>query len=185
MGYSELESKIRADFKRDLDEVTKASDEEVRRINEETRKAAEDASAKILARGGNTAALRYRQIVGAARLESMRALNAEKNRLLDGVFAGAGEAFMALPSARKAKLLRKLAEDAASAGVAGRARVDKSCRRLFKGVKGMKVVEGNLGGFGVILESADGLMTVDNRLDTIISRAKMKLKPQVNRILFG
>jgi vacuolar-type H+-ATPase subunit E/Vma4 len=185
MGYRELESNIRADFKRDLDAVVRSSEEEVRRINEETRKMAEDASAKVLAHGENTAALRHRKIVGAGRLESMRAFNAEKNRLVDGIFTSAREAFMALPNERKAKLLKKLAEDAALTGMVNRVKVDKSYRRLLKGAKGMKVVEGNLGDFGVILESADGLMTVDNRLNTIINQAKTKLKPQVNRILFG
>ncbi len=182
MGYRELESRIRSDFQAEVDEIGEKAGQEADAVLEDIRREAAENADEARAAGSRKAELEYRRRVGKARLDAMNAAAAEKARLTDKVLAEAGEKIKSLPDEKKAAYLKRLAGDARLIEGKATVKVSRENKRLLKGVK--NVEESDIG-FGVVIESADGSARVDNRLETIMGRARVKLKPDVGRILFG
>jgi len=185
MGYAELEAKIKADHEKDLDAVRKRAEAEVASLHAEAGRAASEAASKILVSGKKRGAERMRQIVGQARLESIRKVGEERNRLVGEVFSRALTSILESSDRAKAALLKTLSKDASLIDGKKNILVDKRYKKLVKPVAGAKVVAEDIGDFGVIIESQDRLVRVDNRLKTILEKSKPRLKPQVAKILFG
>ncbi|MFH1056098.1 MAG: V-type ATP synthase subunit E [Candidatus Altiarchaeota archaeon] len=185
MGYKELEEKIRTDFQKEIDAITGVSALETLSVVDEIKGEAKSATEKIKIQGEHKAELRYRQVVGKTKLDAMRSLNAEKSRLVDEVFDKAKAAILALPNSSKRTYINRLVDDGKLIDGGKVVRVDKHYKGLLEGDSFLKFIDDNLGDFGVVIESEDGLMRVDNRLGTIIAQAKVRLKPEVNKIIFG
>jgi V/A-type H+-transporting ATPase subunit E len=185
MGQRELEERIRADFKRDLDAIRKESEDMVERIRQELKTQADSQADRVRARGERKAALEYKRMVGQAKLNAVHTLGRRRNQLIDQVFEKARQEVLAMSDKKKGVYLGKLAEDAALIPGEHVIRIDDRYRRLFKAkVKG-KVAADDLGDFGVIIESSDGTVRADNRLESLLNNAKARLKPQVNKLIFS
>ncbi|MBD3387736.1 MAG: hypothetical protein GF416_01695 [Candidatus Altiarchaeales archaeon] len=184
MGYRELEDRIKKEYQRELDEINRNSESEAGKIRGEAESAAEAEKKRILDAGRRRAELEYRRIVGNARLEARRRVSEEKNSLSEKVISEAIEAVDGLTDSRKRQLLERLVKDASYLPGKPVVKVEKAYAKMVKG-KDVKVVEEDIGGLGVLIESEDGKIKVDNRLANVVGRAKTRLKPEVNRILFG
>jgi len=185
MGYVELEARIRADHMKAVGELKVKAEEEAAKIMAEAKAAAYAASERVRLGGERRAALIYRQVVGQARLEAMRAMGSEKNRLVEKVFAEAARRVMSLPHDKKAGLVRRLAEDARLIGGRKKVRVNRGFGGVLVGLPDSEVVEEDFDCLGVIISSEDGAVTIDNRLSSVLGQSKPRLTPEVNVILFG
>ena len=185
MGLMELEAKLRSDAERELAEIKRNADSEVASVLAGINAAAERESARIVAEGERKAFLASSKILSDAKSLAMRNESLEKNKILDAVIIKAREKILALPDGKKAELLYKLSSNPVFEGREYRVLVDKKYSKLLKSKGKMKVMHSDLGDFGVILESADGLVRVDNRISVVLERLKPKLKPKLIKTLYG
>ena len=185
MGYLELEAAIRADFGKEMAKLSQDCAAEVARIGEESRQAGMQAADRIVGQAGRKAVLTRRQIAGMASHEAMLRVNTEKNRLIEAVFADARAAILSASDKEKSDFLHTLARDGDTLPGKKRILIDRNHFKLLHGLKGIETVESEIGDFGIVIESHDGLMRIDNRMDSLLENARAGLRPQVNRILFG
>jgi len=184
MGYGELEANIRGKSKRLAEELSSEYSGKAAKIRLDSEAAAKEAEQKILVRAGKAAALRRRTIVGAARNDALRRVGQAKSLMLDEAFEAAKAALEAMPEGKKAGLLNRLQKDADAIDGAKVVRTGRGNGRLIQPRKDVKLVEEDVGGFGIIIESEDGSIRVDNRIGPLIERMKASLKPGVGATLF-
>jgi vacuolar-type H+-ATPase subunit E/Vma4 len=185
MGYGELEKRMREAAKKEAEEHAAKAGAEAQAIDSQARTDAEEAKARIKMRMERETALRRRQTTGAATLEAMKATGRRRSELVEAAFAEARAAVLALPQERKEALMARLLRDADLVPGEKLVKVDPLYRSLLPRDTPHEIAEERLGDFGLIIESADGLVRIDNRLGTIIENAKSRMKPQVSKTLFG
>lgn len=184
MGYLELEANIRAKSKREAEELSSEYARGAAKIRSDSEASAQEARRRILNGAAKDAELRRRTIAGAARNEAMRRVGREKALIVDGVFEAAKEALSSLPAEKRAGLLNRLLADADAIDGPKIVRTGRGNGGLLKPRKDAAVVEEDVGGFGLIIESEDGSIRVDNRIGPLVERMKTSLKPGVGGILF-
>ena len=185
MGLIELEAKIRSDGEREVREIAARTEAEVNSILSEIESAAGREADRIIAEGRSTAILSAAKILSDARESALRRASLAKNAVLDGVFEEAKKKVLAMPDSKKSELLLKLSAHSAFSSGGFRVLVDLKYYPLVKSRKKNNFVKSGLGDFGVVIESKDGLVRVDNRLNVLVERMKPALKPKIGRMLFG
>jgi len=181
MGLIELEAKLRSDAEKELQEIKAGIDSQVASILAEIKSSAEIDGRRIIEGGERKARLMASKILSDAKAKCARAESRGKNLAVEEVFAEASRRVLAMPDARKAGFLLKLFLSPVFEGLKFQAKVDKKYFPLVKGAGKKHVVEAELGDFGVMLESADGLIRVDNRISSMMER----IKPKIAKMLFG
>ncbi|MCX6695193.1 MAG: hypothetical protein NTU61_02715 [Candidatus Altiarchaeota archaeon] len=184
MGLMELEAKIRADGEREIQDLMDKAESQITAIRDEINRSAAKEAAKIVAQGQSTALISANKVLNEAKGSAVRRESAEKNAVIDRVFEKAKESVLSFPDSRKSELLTRLSHDPVFDGGEFQVLVDGKYRKLLKGAGG-KVVESELGDFGVVIESMDGLIRVDNRLESVLSRMKPRMKPSIVKMIFG
>jgi vacuolar-type H+-ATPase subunit E/Vma4 len=185
MGFAELEAKIKADSAREIAVVNAKADAEIKEVLAAINSFADKEVEKILSEGGRRASLSASKAVTDAKVNALRAESREKNILIDRVFESAREKILSLPDKEKAELLVRLSTNPVFDGRDYEVLVDKKYFDLVKGKKKPAFEKADLGDFGVVLKSKDGLVKVDNTMGAVISRAKSRLTPVVAKTLFG
>jgi len=182
MGYRELELKLR---KRSEKEIKSIEDDFADQVSEVEADIGSDASREakqIIERGRRKAQLQYMKKVGEATRQSKAMIEAAKSSFSDEIIEAARERVLELPDEDKAKLLTSLAKDEGKIGKDARIIIDPEYVNLLSADN---VKAGDIGDFGLVIESADGSIRVDNTLATLIETKKVKLKPIIYDVLFG
>ncbi|RLI94233.1 MAG: hypothetical protein DRO90_02375 [Candidatus Altiarchaeales archaeon] len=179
MAIEDIEKAIKEDTRKKIDEINREMNETIKIIHEEIENEIKKNVEKIKRDGEREAELTYKRIVADANIKSREMIEKEKNELVEKVFEEARNRILNASDREKTRILKILIEKGKEAIEDPVILVDKKYSSLVKGCK--KV---NINDFGVILKSRDGFVTVDNTLNSIIERSKIKLKYKVASILF-
>jgi vacuolar-type H+-ATPase subunit E/Vma4 len=184
MGYAELEKSIREEYAQRIRLVNESAKKKEDAILEAIREDARAESERILSDYGRRANLISRQIIGKANMEAMRLLDDEKARILDDTFQKLLERLNTLSDGQKSKLMAHLASDEAIIEGDKTVRVRAQDAQFLPPNLKSTVKTEDIGEFGLIISSADGLISVDNRISQAASRIWDELLPDVTGIMF-
>ncbi|MBU0762087.1 MAG: hypothetical protein KKD39_03615, partial [Candidatus Altiarchaeota archaeon] len=153
-------------------------------IGDDARAEGEKLAQDILAQGQRKALIHKQKMLGEEANKRMTELTAQKAKAVGEAISEAKAKIISLPDEAKSKMLSQLASDAQAIASEKKIKVDPKYAKLFKGVEGSEVVVEDIGDFGVVIESKDGLMKIDNRLSAVLESKAQSIKPKINKILF-
>lgn len=189
MGFDELAEKIKGAGDKEIADINKGAEKEVEAILKSYEDAAKQVCDTIIRRGEIDCDLLHRQMISKAKVEA-KGLEAEKKSdILDDVFIQAKKAIQKTPKNIQSKIIMKLVKDGVKVGDEVTLQLDaknitlvnkKELGGLFKKAK----VEKADIGFGVVIESVDKKVRVDNTLDNVLEGLKRDLRSKVNKVLF-
>jgi len=185
MGLGELKNRIASDAESEISEINSEADGRISVLTESVRKSSLEKADKILKDAEAKADLAFKKIVSKARVEASSQVSCLKNQLIEDVFSEVSAKIESLSDKQKRQVLSNLVSGASRVGDDVVVYVDPKYKKLIPTSKQYTVVGKNLGVFGVVLSSADGLITVDNTLPAVIARTRDQLKPCVSEILYG
>ncbi|HHQ45200.1 MAG TPA: hypothetical protein ENN13_03580 [Candidatus Altiarchaeales archaeon] len=185
MGLQELESRLRQDAQREKDRIRSEAQETASREREKYAKEVDAAYEKELARGLRLAELSGKKIVAEASVHAAAALSNARHEVMEDVFKKSKERVITLPDSEKKKLLEKWMKSRDNISGKVRVRVDPEYQNLLKKEKDVEILAEKNMGFGLVIESSDGKIRVDCRIDSVISGLKETLKPEVSQIIWG
>ncbi len=185
MGYDELSARIRQDYDSEIAAIRLEQAQKVKEIEGATLSDAEKRQSDIIADAQRKALIKRQRMVGEERSKNLMEISQEKVKAADEVLSEAKKRILDLPDDVKSRLLKALANDAMAVPGRKKLKVDQKYAKLIRSFEGVDVVSEDLGEFGIIMESEDGLMRVDNRLSSVLESKKQALKPRINEILFG
>ena len=179
MALEDIEKEIRKEGEQKIDEINRETNDIIKSIRDETENRIKKRVEKIKRDGEKEADLTYRRIIADANIRAKEMLENEKNELVERVFEEARKRILNASDKEKANILKKLIDNGKSSIKNPKILVDRKYSSLVKGG-----ISSDIGDFGVILQSEDGVVTVDNTLNSVIERLKVKLKPKIASILF-
>ncbi len=179
MAFEKIESKIKEKGNEEVKGIKGEAKKEIDGIEKDIKTGEEKANKKVMDKRKQEFELIPKRIISNARMERKLQVDSKKAEIVHNVFESAKKKILDMDSKKKEKLLKSLAEDA-----------KKSVRDpvLYVDKKYAKFIDAkakDIGDFGVIVESKDGSMRVDNTLDNLMLRMEPDLKAKVGGILFG
>lgn len=183
MGYKELEKKLRIRGDKELDRINVKYDSEIEAVKTENKSQAKTAGSKLKKELGSENKLRYLKTIGQHKSSLESQLNHRKRELCDMILDVAKEEIVGSTEEDKARFLKGLVKDRQHLPEDSKVMVDKRYAGLVKGVENVEAVD--LGDFGLLIESSDGMVKVDNTLETLFQTKDMLLRPKIMDALFG
>lgn len=179
MALEKIESKIREKGKREMKEIEKSVKIETDGVEKVMKAEEEKAHKKVMDKRKQELELIPKRIISNARMERKLQVDSKRAKIVHNVFEGAKKKILDMDNKRKEKLLKSLAEDARKGVRDPVLYVDKKYSKLIS------AKAKDIGDFGVIVESKDGSMRVDNTLNNLMLRMEPDLKAKIGGILFG
>lgn len=177
MGLDEIEKQIREEGQKHIDEINKRNEEEIDQIRSGFADDAEKEYKKILEDGKKEADLSKMMIITDARVKAQQRIREEKIELIKNIFDTARKRILSMDDAEKSKILEKLSKDKEKVKDPV-LWVDPAYEDLIN------AKTKSINDFGLIIESKDGSMCIDNTLNSLISRSQDTLRPKIAKILF-
>ena len=103
----------------------------------------------------------------------------EKNKLIDQVFDNARMQIMGYSDKEKTAILEALAKQGKKIIKDADILVDKKYSKLLKDAKPK-----DLGDFGVVVQSKDGKIRIDNTLNNLLKQMETDMRPKIAEVLF-
>ncbi|MFH1588920.1 MAG: V-type ATP synthase subunit E family protein [Candidatus Diapherotrites archaeon] len=181
-----LIERIKEEGKKEVDLINHQFDEEARQIMNEARQSAEKEKAKILEESQRKAEMEKTRIISSANISVNRKKLTAVDELTEKVFINAKEQ---IPSLRKNKNYGKKLEEMVKKGVieinekeliirVAKPDVSKIKSSWFKGIKA-KVNSDDSILAGAVIESGDGLISVDYTFESLLEKNWPHLKKKV------
>jgi len=203
MGVDKIKSKILEDAKAEANKIISEAKEEEAKILEKAKEEAEKRKAEILKRGEKEAEMTKSRIISEAKLEAKKKLLEAKEEIIEMAINKLKEELAKLPeqSDYKDKLIKLIKDGAVSLG-GGELVVrlnkrdmelieDSTLWNLEKEVENAtnKVTVLKKGEpvditGGCIIETADGLKSLDNSLEAIFNRNMNEIRARITEKLF-
>ena len=180
MGLEELESRIAEDAEKQIQEIKQESNKRIKEIQEGIERDANQEAEKILRNGKQEANLTYRRIIADTIIKGKYRIEKRKNSIIDDAFGTARNNILESSDPEKKKFLEKLIEIDRDKVNEPQIMVDPKYANLVKEAKAV-----DIGDFGVIIQSRDGKMRIDNTLTNKINRLKTTLRAEISSMLFG
>lgn len=180
IGLKELEAKIRTDSNDEVKKIEAETKKEIAEIEEGIKAKAESEVEKVRKDGDGEVSRVKKRIIADANTQVKELLSAEKNRILEDVFAESVKSILALPDDEKKKVLAGLAKEGSLVVKDAKLLVDGKYKSLLAGSEAAEI-----GDFGVVIASKDGSLRIDNTLGSRMKQIKATLKPKLAALLFA
>lgn len=183
MGLEEIEASIRGQGRKQIADLKDKASEEMKQIKRqfdgETDKECKKTSLEFEKKSESL----RKGILNEARTRASNLIAVEKSRLVEQVLREAEEKVRKMPEEAKRKMLSKMLEGL-DIGEKCTLLVESQCAALIPKSAKFEVKRQELGDFGFVLSSRDGLITVDRRLDSLMQEISEKNRHEVSEILF-
>ncbi|VVB51267.1 V-type ATP synthase subunit E [uncultured archaeon] len=178
MGVSEIEAKIRAAGKKEAEAISKEADASIALFEGEVKSEADAVITEVARSRSKGVEQVSKRIRAATRLSAQETVESAKNRLIDEAFDKAKKTVLEASEADKKKYLKALADEGLKQIPGAVVYVDPAYAHLIKAEKRA------LSDFGVVVESKDGVVRIDNTLTAYLARVKQAQKAEIAKTLF-
>jgi len=191
MAMKDIVRRIGEDARAEKDRILEEGKAEAQRIRAGHQMEADARMEELRAQAGKERKSMSDMMISTARSGASREILEEKEKFIDEVMSSALTGLGALSDSDYGSLVRKLYQN-------GRELTGENCRAIpctsrdekalkDAGISGVSPLESAArpGTGGVIVESLDGKIRVDNSFEAIMERKRLSLKVQVSRILFA
>lgn len=184
MGLEDIEAKIRGQGKRQADEIRLKARDEMDGISKQYEVEGRQKCDKIAVDYKKKSAALVRGILSTARLQASNLVAMEKSRIIESVFDSARNEVLKLLAEGKKKILAAMLEGKSLIDGKPVVLIEAKYAGLLPKSGGIEVKTQDIGNFGLILTSKDGLIRIDKRLNTMLKDFSEKIKPDLCEILF-
>ncbi len=203
MGVDKIKSKILEDAKAEANKIISKAEEEKAKILEKAKEEAEKRKAEILKKGEKEAEMTKNRIISEAKLEAKKKLLETKEEIIEMAINKLKEELTKLPEQPdyKDKLIKLIKEGAISLGGGDLVvrlnkrdieliddstlwNLEKEVESVTKKVTVLKKGEPVDIVGGCIIETADGLKSLDNSLEAIFNRNLNVIRARITEKLF-
>jgi len=203
MGVDKIKSKILEDAKAEANKIISKAEEEKAKILEKAKEEAEKRKAEILKKGEKEAEMTKNRIISEAKLEAKKKLLETKEEIIEMAINKLKEELTKLPEQPdyKDKLIKLIKEGAISLGGGDLVvrlnkrdieliddstlwNLEKEVENITKKVTVLKKGEPVDIVGGCIIETADGLKSLDNSLEAIFNRNLNVIRARITEKLF-
>ena len=150
--------------------------EEIKGLTISIERIANDRANKILSEGRDEISLIKKQIIANAKINAKDEIEKEKSFWIENVFEMARKKILTLSDTEKTALLASLSKGGEGFNIY----VDKKYSPLMKNIA-HKTTDMD---FGIIMESKDGKIRIDNTLDNRMKMIRQQIIPEIAKILF-
>lgn len=179
MGIEKIENKIRDAGQREMEEIKRNAEKEIRKIENEINEEALKAYREVKEKRKQELILMPRRIVSDAVMEKKKRTEEKRIEFVYRAFDTAKDRILSMDKETKKKILKNLAEEGKRHAKNPLLYVDKNYSDLIT------ATAKNIGDFGVVVESEDKTLIIDNTLNNVMKRIEPNLKPRLAKILFG
>ncbi len=184
-------SKIKSEAEEEANKIIREAEEEAKKIIDNAKREAELLRERILARGRDSAKAEKQRILASAKLSAKRKIEETKEGIIKEVFDKALEKIKNVEADNYKNTLKRLIKS--SVEVLGskdvRIKVRKEDRGLVEDIiKELDIkaeISEELDSMGVVVESPDESLIIDNRFERILERKMDELRIKVAKELFG
>lgn len=177
MGLEQILKKIKSESEAEKEKIRNEIESERKKILNDASEKAKIIASRILEKGRAEINLEKSKIIANAKISAKDKIDKVKAMWVENAFEEAKREILSLPDNKKSEILKKLCdiEDKENFDVY----VDEKYKNLINNAK----VE-NIGDFGVILRSKDGIIKINNSLNEKIRSLKQNMSSKVAEILF-
>lgn len=180
MAIKDIENKIREEGNKEIERINSIAENNVKIIEKVIEKYANSEAENVRKDLMNKAELTRRQIIADANIKAKQMRETEKNNLIEQVFGQAKMQILGADDKEKKAILEGLAKVGKKSIKDAEVLVDKKYAKLLKGAKSQ-----DIGDFGVVVQSKDGKIKIDNTLNNRLKQMEIDLRPKVAEVLFA
>ena len=180
MAITDIENEIRKEGSNKINRINEIADSNVKIIEQTIEKYAKSEADRVMKESANKSELMRRQIIADARIKSKQMIEDEKNSLINQVFDNAKMQILGAKDDEKKAVLDALASEGKKNIKDADFIVDKKYSKLLKGATTQ-----DLGDFGVVVQSKDGKIRIDNTLNNRLKQMEVNLRPKLAGVLFA
>lgn len=181
MGLKEIETEIRKEGKEEIKRTKRETEKTIKEIRGKIEEEANEEYKKEKLQRWKELEMIPKKIISDAKMQKRREINVKRVELLEQVFEKAQENILKLPEKEKKKILKNLIKGGEIKNSV--IYLDKKYSPLLKNISNLKAK--NIGDFGIIIESQDGSLRINNTLQNVMKRIRTKLEPEIAKILFS
>ncbi|MBN2603570.1 MAG: V-type ATP synthase subunit E [Candidatus Thermoplasmatota archaeon] len=186
MSAEKIIQRIKADAKKQEDEIIKSAEKQASEILELAKNEAEKEATVIISNGKKQSENLCKILLSKANQDSKRASMNAKETAIEECFKKATEKLSSLDKDRYISTFAKYMQK-------GQKRLGKQCRVLISKEEDRSIakkldipVYGEIEAIGgIIMQSEDGQVTLDYTFEGIIAREKNKIRVKVGKLLFS
>lgn len=179
MSLEKIENRIRDAGRREIEEINRNADREIKRVEGEINADALKAYQQVKEKRKQEVILVPRRIISNAIMEKKNGMEEKKAEIMKKAFDIAKDGILGMNEGDKKRIMKNLADE-------GKRQVRNPI--IYADKKYADLVNANvknINDFGVVVESEDRTLSIDNTLNNVIKRLEPNLKPKIVKILFG
>lgn len=179
MTLENIEKRISDAGRKEIGDINRNADDEIRKIEDEINADALKAYRQVKEKRRQELVLVPRRIVSEAVMENKRSIESKKMEIMKKVFDTAKDRILSMDKEDKKKILKNLADEGKRYVKNPIVYADKEYADLIKAnVR-------DINDFGVVVESEDMTLSINNTLTNVIKRLEPNINPRLAKILFG
>lgn len=182
MSLSKLSENILAVAEADAEKIRLEASREACEIKKRYAAIGKGEAEAILSAAERKAELLLREVAGSARVNTRIDILEKKKMLLDGFFNEVAEKVYSLPDDSKKRLIVRLCLDAEKIPGKPVVYTHKETVKLVPNKYTVKT--SSFKDFGVVIESQDGSMRIDNRLPKVLEKTRENFEHKLVKILW-
>lgn len=178
MGLKEIEKEIEKKVELEIKRIEEEGEKALSKLREDIEKSSNELYQQTKLKKKKELEIELKRLISNARMMKKNKIALKKAELLDNVFQKAKEKILELDDQEKKKILENLAKD--------RDRfpnsivlIDKKYAHLLNDAKTSEI-----GDFGVVIESKEGHLRIERTLSKLIEQLRVRLEPEIVKILF-
>ena len=186
MSAEKIIQQIKKDSEKEIKEILKEAEQQAKNIVESAKKEAELEAEKILSSGKNRSENIKKILFSKANQERKKEIMNAREKIIDECFTKAHHKLSILKGKEYEKLVKQLMQDGCNKlGPNCTILISRDADKKIAESLGVKVIGKVESAGGVILQSADGRVTLDHTFDGILKREKDKIRIKVGKLLFS
>lgn len=186
MSAGKIIEKIKYDTEIEVEKIIKDAERQSKQISNNSREEAKKESETIISNGKKHNEIIKKILISKANQDAKREITRIKEKIIEECFKRANSQLSELNDEKYKKIAKRLMKD-------GMKKLSNECtviisKNIDKEIAkqlGLKVTGRINTTGGIILESIDGKITLNNTFDGILKREKDKIRIKVGRLLFS
>jgi len=186
MSAEKIIQQIKKDAEKEIKQILAEAEKQAKQIINEAKKQTEKEAEKILTNGKKQSENLERIMIAKVSQNAKREIMRTQEKIIEECFTRASEKLSKLKVEDYKNMVSRLIKD-------GEKKLGEQCNMIISRETDREIAEemgfaivGNIkASGGVVLQSQDGRITLDNTFDGILRRKKDKIRVKVGKILFS
>ncbi|MEM2918848.1 MAG: hypothetical protein QXY62_05055 [Candidatus Altiarchaeota archaeon] len=178
MGLKEIEKEIEKKAELEIKKIEEEGEKALSKLREDIEKISTEQYQQTKLKKKKELEIEIRRLISNARMMKKNKIALKKAEILERVFQKAKEKILEMNDEEKRKILENLAKDR-DKFPNSIILIDKKYASLLRDAKTSEI-----GDFGIVIESKEGHLRIERTLSKLIEQLRVRLEPEIVKILF-